>query len=66
MFFLSPVALLVVLGIQLYKRFTPLCHLMLGTGIIIGANWRLSCGDSSFFAVACSVLPVCDLLGQRV
>jgi 4-hydroxybenzoate polyprenyltransferase len=32
-FYLSPVALLVVLGYSLTKRFTSLCHLILGTGL---------------------------------
>jgi 4-hydroxybenzoate polyprenyltransferase len=32
-FFLSPVALLVVLGYSLTKRFTALCHLILGLGL---------------------------------
>jgi 4-hydroxybenzoate polyprenyltransferase len=32
-FFLSPVALLVVLGYIYTKRFTPLCHLILGLGL---------------------------------
>ena len=32
-FFLSPVALLVVLGYSYTKRFTPLCHLVLGIGL---------------------------------
>jgi 4-hydroxybenzoate polyprenyltransferase len=32
-FFLSPVALLVVLGYSLTKRFTALCHLVLGIGL---------------------------------
>jgi len=32
-FYLSPVALLVVLGYSLTKRFTPLCHLILGVGL---------------------------------
>ena len=32
-FFLSPVALLVVLGYSYTKRFTPLCHLILGLGL---------------------------------
>lgn len=32
-FYLSPVALLVVLGYSLTKRFTPLCHLVLGLGL---------------------------------
>ena len=32
-FYLSPVALLVVLGYSYTKRFTPLCHLILGVGL---------------------------------
>jgi 4-hydroxybenzoate polyprenyltransferase len=32
-FFLSPVALAVVLGYSYTKRFTPLCHLILGVGL---------------------------------
>ena len=34
-FFLSPVALLVVLGYSFTKRFTPLCHLVLGLGLAL-------------------------------
>ena len=33
--FLSPVALLVVLGYSYTKRFTPLCHLVLGIGLAL-------------------------------
>jgi 4-hydroxybenzoate polyprenyltransferase len=32
-FYLSPVALLVILGYSITKRFTPLCHLVLGLGL---------------------------------
>jgi len=32
-FYLSPVALLVILGYSYTKRFTPLCHLILGVGL---------------------------------
>ncbi len=32
-FYLSPIALLVVLGYSYTKRFTPLCHLILGLGL---------------------------------
>lgn len=32
-FFLSPVALIVILGYSFTKRFTPLCHLVLGLGL---------------------------------
>jgi 4-hydroxybenzoate polyprenyltransferase len=34
-FYLSPVALLVVLGYSLTKRFTALCHLILGVGLAL-------------------------------
>ncbi|MBS1634290.1 MAG: UbiA family prenyltransferase [Bacteroidetes bacterium] len=34
-FYLSPVALLVVLGYSYTKRFTPLCHLVLGAGLAL-------------------------------
>ena len=34
-FYLSPVALLVVLGYSYTKRFTPLCHLILGMGLAL-------------------------------
>jgi 4-hydroxybenzoate polyprenyltransferase len=32
-FYLSPVAMLIVLGYSYTKRFTPLCHLVLGAGL---------------------------------
>ncbi len=34
-FYLSPVALFVVLGYSYTKRFTPLCHLILGVGLAL-------------------------------
>lgn len=34
-FYLSPIALLVVLGYSFTKRFTPLCHLILGVGLAL-------------------------------
>lgn len=34
-FYLSPVALVVVLGYSYTKRFTPLCHLILGMGLAL-------------------------------
>jgi 4-hydroxybenzoate polyprenyltransferase len=36
-FFLSPVALAVVLGYSYTKRFTPFCHLILGLGLSLAA-----------------------------
>lgn len=46
-FYLSPVALLVVLGYSLTKRFTALCHLVLGLGLSlapIGAFFAITGG----------------------
>ena len=37
-FYLSPVALAVVLGYSYTKRFTPLCHLILGIGLSLGGS----------------------------
>jgi 4-hydroxybenzoate polyprenyltransferase len=34
-FYLSPVALMVILGYSYTKRFTPLCHLVLGLGLAL-------------------------------
>ena len=34
-FYLSPVALIVILGYSYSKRFTPLCHLILGAGLAL-------------------------------
>ncbi len=34
-FYLSPIALLVVLGYSYTKRFTPLCHIILGVGLAL-------------------------------
>jgi 4-hydroxybenzoate polyprenyltransferase len=34
-FYLSPIAILVVLGYSYTKRFTPLCHLVLGAGLAL-------------------------------
>ena len=44
-FFLSPVALTVILGYSYTKRFTPLCHLVLGLGLSSRAHWSISCRD---------------------
>ena len=52
-FFLSPVALLVILGYSFTKRFTALCHLVLGLGLALAPI-------GSFLAVTgeFSILPV--------
>lgn len=56
-FYLSPVALLVVLGYSYTKRFTPLCHLILGLGLSlapIGAYLAVT-GYFSFLPVIFSL-----------
>src|SRR5262249_2362332 len=56
-FFLSPVALLVVLGYSDTKRFTPLCHLILGLGLSlapIGAYLAVT-GHFSFLPILFSL-----------
>jgi 4-hydroxybenzoate polyprenyltransferase len=56
--YLSPVALLVVLGYSYTKRFTPLCHLILGLGLSlapIGAYLALT-AQFAFVPVLFSVL----------
>ncbi len=50
-FALAPVALAVVLGYSYTKRFTPLCHLVLGLGLSLASNFI-------FF--------YCFVLGQRI
>lgn len=49
-FYLSPIALLVILGYSYTKRFTPLCHLVLGLGLglaPIGAYMAITNGFST-------------------
>jgi 4-hydroxybenzoate polyprenyltransferase len=56
-FFLSPVALLVVLGYSYTKRFTPLCHLVLGLGLSlapIGAYLAIT-GQFAFLPILFSL-----------
>lgn len=59
-FFLSPVALLVVLGYSLTKRFTALCHLVLGLGLSL-APVGAFIAITGYFAAAPIVLGVAVL-----
>ena len=52
-FFLSPIALLVVLGYSYAKRFTPLCHLILGLGLSLAPIGAYLAVTGSF-----SLLPI--------
>lgn len=64
-FFLSPVALIVVLGYSYTKRFTALCHLVLGVGLSlapIGAYLAVT-GQFALLPVLLSVLVLCWVSG---
>lgn len=64
-FYLSPVALAVVLGYSFTKRFTPLCHLILGIGLglaPIGA-YLVVTGEFAMLPVFFSLAVVCWVSG---
>jgi 4-hydroxybenzoate polyprenyltransferase len=58
-FFLSPVALLVILGYSYTKRFTALCHLFLGLGLGLAPI-------GAYLAVTAAFAPPIILLGAAV
>jgi 4-hydroxybenzoate polyprenyltransferase len=64
-FYLSPVALFVVLGYSYTKRFTPLCHLILGLGLSlapIGAYLAVT-GVFALLPIFFSVAVICWVSG---
>lgn len=64
-FLLSPVALLVVLGYSYTKRFTALCHLVLGLGLSlapVGAYLAVT-GHFAVLPVLLSILVLCWVAG---
>ncbi|WP_291914604.1 UbiA-like polyprenyltransferase [Chitinophaga sp. CB10] len=64
-FFLSPIALLVVLGYSYTKRFTALCHMVLGVGLSlapIGAHLAVT-GQFATLPVLVSCLVLCWVSG---
>ncbi|ASZ11494.1 putative 4-hydroxybenzoate polyprenyltransferase [Chitinophaga pendula] len=64
-FALSPVALLVVLGYSYTKRFTALCHLVLGLGLSlapIGAYLAVT-GEFALLPILISILVICWVSG---
>jgi 4-hydroxybenzoate polyprenyltransferase len=64
-FFLSPIALLVVLGYSATKRFTALCHLVLGLGLSlapIGA-YLVVTGEFSLLPILFSLAVLCWVSG---
>jgi 4-hydroxybenzoate polyprenyltransferase len=50
-FYLSPVALTVILGYSLTKRFTPLCHLVLGLGLSLAPIGAYAAVTNCFDAI---------------
>lgn len=64
-FYLSPIALLVVLGYSYTKRFTPLCHLILGLGLSlapIGAFLAVT-GEFRLLPILFSLAVICWVSG---
>ena len=64
-FYLSPVALAVVLGYSYTKRFTPLCHLILGLGLAlapIGA-YLVVTGEFALLPIFYSLAVLCWVSG---
>ena len=64
-FYLTPVALAVVLGYSYTKRFTPLCHLILGLGLAlapIGAYLAVS-GEFAMLPIYFSLAVLCWVSG---
>jgi 4-hydroxybenzoate polyprenyltransferase len=64
-FFLSPVAIVVVLGYSFTKRFTSLCHLVLGLGLSlapIGAYIAVT-GHFALYPILYSVAVICWVSG---
>jgi len=67
-FYLSPVALAVVLGYSYTKRFTPLCHLILGIGLSlapIGAYLAVT-GRFALLPILFSIAVICWVSGFDV
>ncbi len=67
-FYLSPVALAVVLGYSYTKRFTPLCHLILGLGLAlapIGA-YLVVTGEFAMLPIYFSLAVLCWVSGFNI
>jgi len=67
-FYLSPIALLVVLGYSITKRFTALCHLVLGLGLSlapIGA-YLVVTGEFALLPILFSLAVLCWVSGFDV
>ena len=52
-FYLSPIAMLIVLGYSYTKRFTPLCHLVLGAGLSLAPLGAYMAATGHFALVPC-------------
>ena len=65
-FFLSPVALFVILFYSYTKRFTALCHLVLGLGVGASTHWRIPCSNRCICCFTCFIFFHRFILGKRV
>jgi 4-hydroxybenzoate polyprenyltransferase len=64
-FYLSPVALLVVLGYSYTKRFTSLCHLVLGLGLSLApvGAYLAAAGHFAFLPILLGLAVLCWVAG---
>lgn len=64
-FYLSPVALLVILGYSFTKRFTSLCHLVLGLGLALAplGSYLAVTGGFAVLPILFSLLVLCWVAG---
>lgn len=64
-FYLSPVALTVVLGYSYTKRFTPLCHLILGLGLALApiGSYLVVTGEFAMLPIYFSLAVLCWVSG---
>ncbi len=64
-FYLSPVALAVILGYSYTKRFTPLCHLILGVGLSLApvGAYLVVAGSFALLPILFSLAVICWVSG---
>jgi 4-hydroxybenzoate polyprenyltransferase len=65
-FYLSPVAMLVILGYSLTKRFTALCHFVLGIGLSLAPIGAFLAVSGYFPSCACAIFFGNFILGRWI
>ncbi len=63
---LSPVALLIILGYSLTKRFTSLCHFILGLGLSLAPIWCIYLSHRFFCFDSGNIFTNCYFVGKRI